>query len=137
MRDCIPPIRQAIASYRPWLSNAEERYLDNIRATVVLTVERKITWAERLRRVQAALAENRQEVASITQARNAQIAQDQNQRAQNAAAILNALAAFQSANRPYIAPPPFVPAAPVYQPPQQIRLQPFTCNRLGTFTTCQ
>jgi len=65
MRDCIPPIRQAIATYRPWLSNAEERYLDNIRATVVLTVERKITWAERLRRVQAALVPRHSDFDSL------------------------------------------------------------------------
>jgi hypothetical protein len=138
--ECVPPLRQAVATYQPLLYDASERYLDKIRATVVLTVERKLTWAERLRRNQAALAENRQENASINQAQNVQMAQDQNQRAQNAAATLNALAAVQNANRPYIPPPPtFVPApvAPVYQAPQPIRIQPFSCTRLGAFVNCQ
>jgi len=139
--DCVTPYRDAIARYRPWLVNPNAEYLDSVRATVVLTVERKITWAERLRRNQAAAATLRQEIASINQARNAEIAQDRNQRAQNAAASLSALAAFQNANRPYIPPATFVPApvyrAPAYQAPQPIQIQPFSCTRLGAFVNCQ
>jgi hypothetical protein len=135
LQQCIPPVRQAIATYRPWLVNSYDVLVDSIRGVTVLTVERKITWAERLRRNQAAFAANRQEVAAIRQTRQAQIAQEnaqaaqvQSQRAQNAAATLNALANYQAATRPTF---------PVYPLPQPTRIQPFSCIRNGPFVNCQ
>ena len=117
----------------------QETY-DKYNMIAALVVARKISWGEGLRRANAAAAEGRQKALVINQQRAANMREDAYRQQQATAAFLQNVQQqqmqqqqFQHDNLMGLQ----QDLARIGQQNRPLQIAPFTCSRIGSFTSCQ